>query len=36
MKINYWTSDEICAKVAFPRYTQVLNLGLNAEKQLQN
>ena len=22
MEINYWTNDKICAKVAFPRYTE--------------
>ena len=37
MEINYWTNGKICAKVVFPRYTRkVLNLGLKAEKELQN
>ena len=37
MEINYWPNGKICAKVAFPRYIRkVLNLGLKAEKQLQN
>ena len=36
MEINYWTNGKIGAKVAFPRYTKVLNLGLKAEKELQN
>ena len=36
VEINYWTNGKICAKVAFPRYTKVLNLGLKDEKQLQN
>ena len=22
MEINYWTNGKICAKVAFPRYTE--------------
>ena len=34
VEINYWTNGKICAKVAFPR--KLLNLGLKAEKQLQN
>ena len=33
---NNGTNGKICAKVAFPRYTEVLNLSLKAEKQLQN
>ena len=36
VEINYWTNGKICAKVAFPRYTEMLNLGLKAEKQLQS
>ena len=35
VEINYWTNGKICVKVAFPRYTEVLNLGLKAEKQLK-
>ena len=36
VEINYWTNCKICAKVAFPSYTESVNLGLKAEKQLQN
>ena len=37
VEINSWTNSKICATVACPRYTEkVLNLGLKAEKQLQN
>ena len=38
VEINYWTNGKICAKVAFHSYCirKVLNLGLKAEKQLQN
>ena len=35
VEIIYWTNPKICAKVAFP-IRKVLNLGLKAEKQLQN
>ena len=38
MEINYWTNGKICAKVAFPRYTESVkfSIGLKAEKEIQN
>ena len=35
MKKNEWTNAKICAKVAFPRYTESVKFS-KAEKQLQN
>ena len=36
VEINYWTNGKICAKVAFPRYTESVKFRSQAEKQLQN
>ena len=36
VEINYWTNGKIGAKEHFLGIRKVLNLGLKAEKQLQN
>ena len=40
VEINYWTNGKICAKVAFPRYTESVKFRSQIrnrnQKQLQN
>ena len=38
MEINYWTNGKICAKVAFPRYTESVKFRSQSFKvsKLQN
>ena len=36
VEINYWTNGKICAKVAFPRYTESVKFRSQSREQLQN
>ena len=33
MEINYWTNGKICAKVAFPRYTESVKFKVSKPRK---